>query len=40
MLYGGPCYVKNNIPKAGFMSQQNYVGLYILKQEVMNKYKD
>ena len=40
MRYGGPCYEKNNITEAGFMNQKNYIGLYILKQEVMNKYKD
>ena len=39
MLYGGPCYVKNNIPEAGFASQKNFIGLYILKQDVMEKYK-
>jgi hypothetical protein len=25
MLYGGLCYVKNNIPEARFMSQKNYL---------------
>lgn len=39
MDYGGPCYLKNNVAEAGFMSQKNYIGLYILKQEVMNRYK-
>jgi len=40
MLYGGPCYVKNNIVEAGFASQKHFIGLYILKQDVMRKYKD
>lgn len=40
MMYGGPCYVKNNIPEVGFASQKNFIGLYILKQDVMEKYKD
>jgi uncharacterized protein YdhG (YjbR/CyaY superfamily) len=40
MLYGGPCYVKNNIPEAGFMSQKHFIGLYILKKDVLDKYRD
>lgn len=40
MLYGGPCYVKNNVAEAGFASQKHFIGLYILKQDVMKKYKD
>lgn len=40
MMYGGPCYVKNKIPEAGFASQKNFIGLYILKTDVMDKYKD
>jgi uncharacterized protein YdhG (YjbR/CyaY superfamily) len=39
MRYGGPCYEKNNIAEAGFASQKNFIGLYILKQDVMGKYK-
>ena len=39
MKYGGPCYEKNNIPEAGFASQKHFIGLYILKQDVMEKYK-
>lgn len=40
MQYGGPCYVKNNIPEAGFASQKHFIGLYILKKDVMDKYRD
>ena len=40
MLYGGPCYVKNNIVETGFASQKHFIGIYILKQDVMKKYKD
>lgn len=40
MMYGGPCYEKNKIAEAGFASQKNFIGLYILKQEVMKKNKD
>jgi uncharacterized protein YdhG (YjbR/CyaY superfamily) len=39
MRYGGPCYEKNNVAEAGFASQKNFIGLYILKQDVMEKYK-
>ena len=40
MAYGGPCYEKNKIAEAGFASQKHFIGLYILKQDVMTKYKD
>lgn len=40
MRYGGPCYEKNNIAEAGFASQKHFIGVYILKQDVMEKYKD
>jgi uncharacterized protein YdhG (YjbR/CyaY superfamily) len=39
MRYGGPCYEKNNIAEAGFASQKHFIGVYILKQDVMEKYK-
>lgn len=40
MKYGGPCYEKNNIIEAGFASQKHFIGIYILKTDVMEKYKD
>lgn len=40
MAYGGPCYEKNKIAEAGFASQKHFIGLYILKLDVMNKYRD
>ncbi len=39
MRYGGPYYEKNNIAEAGFASQKHFIGVYILKQDVMEKYK-
>lgn len=39
MRYGGPCYEKNNIAEVGFASQKNFIGLYILKQDVMEKFR-
>jgi len=40
MEYGGPCYKKNNIVEVGFASQKHFIGLYILKQDIIGKYKD
>jgi uncharacterized protein YdhG (YjbR/CyaY superfamily) len=40
MRYGGPCYEKNNIAEVAFVSQKNFIGLYILKTDVMEKYRD
>ena len=39
MRYGNPCYEKNNIAEVGFASQKNNIALYILKQDVMQKYR-
>ena len=40
MEYGSPCYKKNNIVEAGFASQKNFIAVYILKQAVLEKYRD
>ena len=40
MRYGGPCYEKNDVAEAGFMSQKQYIGVYILKKDVMDQYKN
>ncbi len=39
MRYGGPCYEKDDVAEAGFASQKNYIGVYILKKGVMDRYK-
>ena len=39
MRYGGPCYEKEGVAEAGFASQKNYIGVYILKKGVMDRYK-
>jgi uncharacterized protein YdhG (YjbR/CyaY superfamily) len=39
MRYGLPSYEKNNIAEVSFASQKNNITLYILKQDVMEKYK-
>ncbi len=40
MRYGGPCYSRNGEVEVGFASQKNFIGLYILRTDVMNTYKD
>ena len=40
MQYGGPCYSRNGVVKVGFASQKHFIGLYILRTDVMKKYKD
>lgn len=40
MEYGGPCYKRDGIVEVGFASQKNFIGLYILRTDVMNTHKD
>ena len=40
MAYGGPCYSRNGEVEVGFASQKNFIGLYILRTDVMNAHKD
>jgi uncharacterized protein YdhG (YjbR/CyaY superfamily) len=40
MDYGGPCYSRNGEVEVGFASQKNFIGLYILRTDVMNTHKD
>ena len=40
MLYGGPCYSRNGEVEVGFASQKNFVGLYILRLDVLNTHRD
>jgi uncharacterized protein YdhG (YjbR/CyaY superfamily) len=40
MDYGGPSYKRNGEVEAGFASQKNFIGLYILRTDVMNAHKD
>jgi len=39
MEYGGPCYSRNGEVEVGFMSQKHFIGLYILRTDVMNSHK-
>ena len=38
--YGMPVYLKSGIIEAGFAAQKNAYSVYILKNEVVNKYRD
>lgn len=40
MDYGGPSYKRNGVVEVGFASQKNFIGLYILRTDVMNAHKD
>jgi uncharacterized protein YdhG (YjbR/CyaY superfamily) len=40
ILYGGPSYSRNGEMEVGFASQKNFIGLYILRTDVMNAHKD
>jgi uncharacterized protein YdhG (YjbR/CyaY superfamily) len=38
--YGGPSYKGNGVVEVGFASQKNFMGLYLLRTDVMNAHKD
>ena len=40
MSYGMPSYSKGGIVEIGFNSQKHYISFYILKKEVLEKYRD
>ncbi len=40
MTYGGPYYSRNGEVEVGFASQKNFIGLYILRTDVMKTHKD
>ena len=40
MEYGGPSYKRNGEVEVGFASQKNFIGLYILRTDVMNAHRD
>jgi uncharacterized protein YdhG (YjbR/CyaY superfamily) len=39
MEYGNPCYSRNGVVEAGFASQRHFIGLYILRTDVMNAHR-
>lgn len=40
MEYGGPSYWRNGEPEVGFASQKNFIGLYILRKDVLDAFRD
>jgi uncharacterized protein YdhG (YjbR/CyaY superfamily) len=40
MKYGGPCYSRNGEVEVGFASQKNFIGLYVLRLDVLNAHRD
>jgi uncharacterized protein YdhG (YjbR/CyaY superfamily) len=40
MDYSGPSYKRNGEVEVGFASQKHFIGLYILRTDVMNAHKD
>ena len=40
MEYGGPCYSRNGEVEVGFASQKNFIGLYLLRVDVINAHRD
>jgi uncharacterized protein YdhG (YjbR/CyaY superfamily) len=39
MDYGGPSYSRGGVVEVGFASQKNYIGLYILRTDVMRSHR-
>ena len=39
MAYGGPTYSRDDVAEVGFASQKNYIGLYILRTDVMRSHR-
>jgi uncharacterized protein YdhG (YjbR/CyaY superfamily) len=39
MDYGGPCYKRNGEVEVGFASQKHFIGVYVLRTDVMNAHK-
>jgi uncharacterized protein YdhG (YjbR/CyaY superfamily) len=39
MVYGGPSYSRNGEVEVGFASQKNFIGLYILRTDVMRAHR-
>ena len=39
MDYGGPSYSRNGVVEVGFVSQKHFIGLYILRTDVMRSHR-
>lgn len=40
VAYGGPCYSRDGKIELGFGNQKRFVGVYILKKEVVDAFRD
>lgn len=40
MMYGSPCYSRKGVAEVGFASQKHFIGLYILRTDVMKTHAD
>lgn len=40
MEYGIPSYKRNGVAEVSFNSQKHFISLYILKKDVLDKYRD
>lgn len=40
MTYGGPTYSRNGVEEVGFASQKYFIGLYILRTDVMKAHRE
>src|SRR5687767_10764227 len=40
MEYGGPSYSRNGAVEVGFASQKHFIGLYILRTDMMKTHRD
>ena len=40
MRYGGPGYSRNGEVEVGFASQKHFIGLYLIRTDVINSYRD
>lgn len=39
MAYGGPTYSRNGVAEVSFASQKNFIGLYVLRTDVMRAHR-
>ena len=39
MTHGGPCYSRDGVVEVGFASQKHFIGLYILRTDVMRAHR-
>lgn len=40
LMYGMPAYARNGVAEVAFASQKQYISLYVMKVEVVERYRD